>query len=613
MADNYYVFQALYTFQGRTPEELSFMEGEYFYVAPLPNGQLPPPDLDGWMQGRHQTGQNGIFHEKYAEMVSVQPPANPAPRVAPQRSPYSPSDSFSRGSSRGSTGFNDYSPHQDTVSRYVQSTERRPSYPSVAAEFPPDANADQEADAYVQVQRRPGMAPQIPSNYSSFTAVSTMPWYWGNISSEKASDLLEGEADGAFLVRDHSRTPGNFTLSVKKDGMTKRIQIYHRNGKYGFSEPLAFFSVPDLVEKYQNCSLAEHNSGLDVCLMFPKMKNQPSMPVKPVQDTAKMEELMQELRGATDEYERQNREFNRATYEIERLTDELDTKKKYLLTFQSVVDILAEQESLLQRNRTQVMSDVMHVLVQNMQLIGEKKRAVMEEMAAVESFVRGKENDLAALNERAESVKVQAFEQNSLKAGIMMELGGLGLTSDNIKRRLFALKKADKDIQMEGRQIKKRQQDDTYVQSTEEEEDIDAASQMEDVYYDIYGTTQDLIRDDEDGDWLIHMDRDQSNRGLSGCPDGTFLVRPRPSAHPSDHHQYTLVISFQGQVNHIKILCEDGWFGFTAGSCTFNSLRDLVRHYQTTSLHQHNRKLTITLETPYNRIARGGPRRSIAY
>jgi len=47
------------------------------------------------------------------------------------------------------------------------------------------------------------------------------------------------------------------------------IKIYHKNEKYGFSEPYNFSSVIDLVNHYRKVSLSQYNATLDVKLLYP--------------------------------------------------------------------------------------------------------------------------------------------------------------------------------------------------------------------------------------------------------------------------------------------------------------------------------------------------------
>ena len=81
-----------------------------------------------------------------------------------------------------------------------------------------------------------------------------MPMLDVRFSNWADNDLSSGFQ---FLVFAHS-----------KGGNNKLIRIMHENGKYGFSQPLTFFSVPDLVEHYQQQSLAHYNPRLDVRLLF---------------------------------------------------------------------------------------------------------------------------------------------------------------------------------------------------------------------------------------------------------------------------------------------------------------------------------------------------------
>lgn len=55
----------------------------------------------------------------------------------------------------------------------------------------------------------------------------------------------------------------------RKDGHNKLIKIYHCDGKYGFSDPLTFTSVVELIWYYQHHSLVEYNATLDLMLTNP--------------------------------------------------------------------------------------------------------------------------------------------------------------------------------------------------------------------------------------------------------------------------------------------------------------------------------------------------------
>ena len=82
---------------------------------------------------------------------------------------------------------------------------------------------------------------------------------------------LKDTPDGTFLLQNSQKT-GDYTLTVRKGGQNKLIRIICINGKYGFSEPTQFNSVPELIEYYSKVSLSQYDARLDVKLEFPVSK-----------------------------------------------------------------------------------------------------------------------------------------------------------------------------------------------------------------------------------------------------------------------------------------------------------------------------------------------------
>ena len=70
-------------------------------------------------------------------------------------------------------------------------------------------------------------------------------------------------------------------LPHRKGGNNKLIKIYHRDTCYGFSEPLTFLSVVELIHHYRHESLAQYNAKLDTRLLYPISKYQQVGPRPP--------------------------------------------------------------------------------------------------------------------------------------------------------------------------------------------------------------------------------------------------------------------------------------------------------------------------------------------
>eukprot|EP00056_Hartaetosiga_gracilis_P021866 m.26940 g.26940 ORF g.26940 m.26940 type:complete len:929 (-) comp9307_c2_seq4:577-3363(-) len=129
--------------------------------------------------------------------------------------------------------------------------------------------------------RNPSKAPPLVARaMQQANALASEPWYAPGFNRARAEQTLSTLVDGSFLIRDSQSRKG-FTLSIKFSEI-RHIVIVQSDGKYGFSEPPTFESIPALVNHFTGVSLSYYNAELETTLAYPYL----TAPLDDADDTA---------------------------------------------------------------------------------------------------------------------------------------------------------------------------------------------------------------------------------------------------------------------------------------------------------------------------------------
>uniref|UniRef100_H3CEC8 SH2 domain-containing protein n=1 Tax=Tetraodon nigroviridis TaxID=99883 RepID=H3CEC8_TETNG len=367
--------------------------------------------------------------------------------------------------------------------------------------------------------------------------------------------------DGSFLVQ------GDYTLTPGKGGSNKLIRILHGDGRFGFSEPLTFDSVVELIGHHQHQSLAQYNSKLDVRLLFPVSRFQQDQLLKEVT----LEEVGRRLQEYHSQFQEQSRQYDRLQEDYARTSQEIQMKRTAIEAFNETISIFEEQCHTQERQRQDQAGPEAgpeRVLL-TYERLKERLSEIHLSRQRLEEELRSQDQELRQAQQQMSGLRPHLLRLRRLRDQHLLWLNRRG--------------------------VRQRRISDWLGMRSPEEERSSCLS---------------LPHHDERSWFVGDLKRGEAEELLLGRPDGSFLVRES-----SRKGCYACSVVVEGVVTALRGAADaDGGFGFAEPFDRHASLKELVLHYRRASLAQHNRALDVRLafpvhaHTPSGRGVRPRPR-----
>lgn len=326
-----------------------------------------------------------------------------------------------------------------------------------------------------------------------------------------------------------------------------KIKIIYENSLYGFTKDTKFISIVDLIDYHRTRSMMEYNDALEVMLLYPISRNSDQ---KASNEQSK-DELIQQFVNIANDLKILQQRFEELSNEIKEIESEISFKRQAQDAFKEAEDMFKQQIE-------------MHKIFQ--------KEAEPHE---VSEYV-----------EHSNYLNANLTKLKELKILLETDLGEQRWCHNNLEKEISKLKSEINSLLLQ-----KKHFENLMISENLSEDLINRIAEDG-----IEPWKNQVIIEEKYSEkkWFFKkFTRENAERALKDAPTGTFLIRSAKAG------GYALSIAANDTVYHCVIYeSEKGTFGLAEPYNIFKTLKELVIHYSTNSLEEHNETLQTTLLHP---------------